>query len=99
MSALCGDGREGSDWRGLELNLDLSAIAREGAWGLRLQTKGQRKNAEARKALASVLRRFVFFKVCGTKSLKPEQGCERAEKDEGGGVPKNWGAFRIERST
>jgi hypothetical protein len=78
LSALCGAGREGSDWRGRELNLDLSAIAREGAWRLRLQTKGQRKKARARKALAIVLRRFVFSKVCGTKSLKPGQGCERA---------------------
>ena len=82
MSALCGDGREGFEWRGLELNLDLSAIAREGAWRLRLQTKGQRKNVGPRKALASVLRRFVFFKVCETKSLKPAPGSERAERDE-----------------
>jgi len=77
----------------------LSAIAREGAWCLRLQTKGQRKNVVARQPRPSVRRNFVLSKVRGTKSLEPASRRERTEKGANGGVPKNYRTFRIERGS
>jgi len=78
-------------------SLDLSAFAREGAWCLRLQTKGQRKGPAVPKLQPSTLRKFVSFKVRGTKGLEPARSWVRAEKCARGGVPKNYGTFRIER--
>ena len=97
LSALCGDGREGSDWRGLELNLDLSAIAREGAWRLRLQTKGQRKNGAARSGRPCVLRILGSSKLRGTKSLELATRETLGEKWMFDCVPENCRTFRIER--
>ena len=93
LFASCGEGREGSDWG----DLDLSAFAREGAWGPGLQTEGQRKNGAVWRPRPSVRGKFVSFKVSGTKSLENAGSCKRREKWAPVCVAKNCGTFRIER--
>src|SRR5580704_10815229 len=79
MSAPCGAMPEGSERR----SLDLSAFAREGAWCLRLQTKGQRKGPAVPKLQPSTLRNLFPLKCVERRACSRHvAGCGRKSVHE-----------------